>query len=60
MSCASSDADLLSESVPEDAKLKGQVLGQFNRMCPPHTVFTTNSSTLVPSQYAQSTARAAP
>lgn len=56
---AARDADLVSESVPEDPKLKGQVLGQFNTLCPPHTVFTTNSSTLVPSQYAEATGRPA-
>jgi 3-hydroxybutyryl-CoA dehydrogenase len=56
---AARDADLLSESVPEDPKLKGQVLGHFDRLCPPHTIFTTNSSTLVPSQYAEATGRPA-
>lgn len=54
---AAEDADLLSESVPEQPKLKGQVLGQFNELCPPHTIFTTNSSTLVPSQFAGATGR---
>jgi 3-hydroxybutyryl-CoA dehydrogenase len=56
---AARDADLLSESVPEDPKLKGQVLGRFDKLCPPHTIFTTNSSTLVPSQYAKATGRPA-
>jgi 3-hydroxybutyryl-CoA dehydrogenase len=56
---AARDADLVSESVPEDPKLKGQVLGQFNKLCPSHTIFTTNSSTLVPSQYAEATGRPA-
>ena len=56
---AARDADLLSESVPEDPKLKGQVLGHFDKLCPPHTIFTTNSSTLVPSQYAEATGRPA-
>lgn len=54
---AARNADLLSESILEDPKLKGQVLGQFNRLCPPRTIFTTNSSTLVPSQYAEATGR---
>jgi len=56
---AARDADLLSESVPEDPKLKGEVLGHFDKLCPPHTIFTTNSSTLVPSQYAEATGRPA-
>jgi 3-hydroxybutyryl-CoA dehydrogenase len=56
---AAREADLVSESIPEDPKLKGQVLGQFDKLCPPHTLFTTNSSTLVPSQYAEATGRPA-
>ncbi|MEJ2589617.1 MAG: 3-hydroxyacyl-CoA dehydrogenase [Deltaproteobacteria bacterium] len=49
--------DLLSESVPEDPDLKAKVFAQFNRICPPHTIFTTNTSTLVPSLYAEATGR---
>jgi 3-hydroxybutyryl-CoA dehydrogenase len=54
---AADEADLLSESLPERAKLKGQVLGQFNALCPERTIFTTNSSTLVPSQFAAASGR---
>lgn len=50
-------ADLVSESVPEDPQLKGQVFAQFNRLCPEHTIFTTNTSTLVPSMFAAATGR---
>ncbi len=50
-------ADLLSESVPEDPTLKGQVLAQFNRLCPAHTIFTTNTSMLLPSMFAEATGR---
>jgi 3-hydroxybutyryl-CoA dehydrogenase len=50
-------ADLVSESVPEDPQLKGKVLAQFNQLCPPHTIFTTNTSSLVPSMYADATGR---
>ncbi len=50
-------ADLLSESVPEDPKLKAKVFAQFNKICPPHTIFTTNTSTLAPSLYAEATGR---
>lgn len=52
-------ADLLSESVPEDPALKGQVLAQFNQLCPPHTIFTTNTSMLLPSMFAEATGRPA-
>jgi 3-hydroxybutyryl-CoA dehydrogenase len=50
-------ADLLSESVPEDPALKAKVFAQFHKVCPPHTIFTTNTSTLIPSMYAQATGR---
>jgi hypothetical protein len=49
---AATDADLLSEAVPEDPKLKGRVLAQFDALCPPRTIFATNTSTLLPSQFA--------
>ena len=54
---AAAEADLLSEAVPEDPKLKGSVLGEFNTLCPPRTIFMTNSSTLLPSQFAKATGR---
>ncbi|MDK2847985.1 MAG: 3-hydroxybutyryl-CoA dehydrogenase [Desulfuromonadales bacterium] len=54
---AAAEADLLSESVPEDPTLKGEVFAQFHRLCPSRTVFTTNTSLLVPSQFAKSTGR---
>jgi 3-hydroxybutyryl-CoA dehydrogenase len=51
------DADLLSESVIEDPDLKAKVFAQFHQICQPKTVFTTNTSTLLPSMYAQATGR---
>ncbi len=54
---AGKKADLISESVPEDPTLKQQVFSQFNEICPEHTIFTTNSSTLVPSMIAEATGR---
>jgi 3-hydroxybutyryl-CoA dehydrogenase len=54
---AAAEADLLSESVPEDPALKGQIFAQFNQLCPAHTLFTTNTSTLVPSMLAEATGR---
>lgn len=53
------DADLLSESVPEDLSLKAKVFGQFHQICQPKTVFTTNTSTLLPSMWADATGRPA-
>lgn len=54
---AGKEADLISESVPEEPTLKKQVFAQFNKICPGHTIFTTNSSTLVPSMIAAATGR---
>ncbi|MCD6292434.1 MAG: 3-hydroxyacyl-CoA dehydrogenase [Deltaproteobacteria bacterium] len=54
---AGRNADLISESVPEDPALKQQVFSQFDKICPEHTIFTTNSSTLIPSMIAGATGR---
>jgi len=54
---AAGDADLISESVPEDPVLKGKVFAQFNQLCPSRTIFTTNTSLLVPSVFAEATGR---
>ncbi|MFZ0380795.1 MAG: 3-hydroxyacyl-CoA dehydrogenase [Solirubrobacteraceae bacterium] len=58
LATAAQDADLLSEAVPEDPDLKGRVLARFNAACPPRTIFMTNTSTLVPSQFAKASGRA--
>lgn len=54
---AAADADIVSESVPEDPGVKGRVLGTFNELCPERAVFTTNTSTLLPSMFAAATGR---
>ena len=54
---AGEKADFVSESVPEDPKLKGRVFAQFNEICPPHAIFTTNTSSLIPSMFAEATGR---
>jgi 3-hydroxybutyryl-CoA dehydrogenase len=54
---AAANADLISEAVPEDPDLKGRVLAEFDALCPPRTIFMTNTSTLLPSQFAQATGR---
>lgn len=54
---AAQNADLLSEAVPEDPDLKGRVLANFNAACPPRTIFMTNTSTLLPSQFAKASGR---
>lgn len=54
---AAATADLVSESVPEDPVLKGRVFAELNAICPPRTIFTTNSSTLLPSMFAAASGR---
>jgi 3-hydroxybutyryl-CoA dehydrogenase len=54
---AAADADLINESVPEDPDLKKTVFSQLHALCPEHTIFTTNTSTLAPSSFAESTGR---
>ena len=50
-------ADILCEAIPEDPKLKGRVLAEFNAVCPGRTIFATNTSTLLPSQFADASGR---
>jgi len=54
---AAANADLVSESVTEDLELKRKVWAQFGELCPSDTIFTTNTSYLVPSLFAQETGR---
>ena len=51
------DADLISESVPEDLEIKKAFYSDISNLAPEKTIFTTNSSTLLPSQYAEETGR---
>ncbi|HKR99827.1 MAG TPA: 3-hydroxyacyl-CoA dehydrogenase NAD-binding domain-containing protein, partial [Candidatus Dormibacteraeota bacterium] len=56
-SSAAAEADLLSEAVPEDPKLKGRVFAEFDALCPSRTIFMTNTSSLLPSQFAKAAGR---
>jgi 3-hydroxybutyryl-CoA dehydrogenase len=51
------DADLTSESVPEDLAVKKQFYKDLAKVAPAKTVFTTNTSTLPPSLLAEETGR---
>jgi 3-hydroxybutyryl-CoA dehydrogenase len=46
------DADLISESVTEELTIKQKVWEQFGKLSPAKTIFTTNTSYLLPSQLA--------
>ena len=54
---AAAEADVVSESVPEDPVIKGQVFARLNELCPERTIFTTNTSELLPSMFAEATGR---
>lgn len=51
------DADLLIEAVPEDPAIKTEFYHKLAQVAPEKTIFATNSSTLLPSQFAEATGR---
>lgn len=51
------NADLVIEAVPEIPDVKTDVYQQLAKHLPQHTLIATNSSTLLPSQFAQATGR---
>lgn len=51
------DADLLVEAVPEDVSIKSDFYKKLRQVAPEKTVFATNTSTLLPSQFAELTGR---
>ena len=56
---AVADADIISESVTEELPLKRQVWAQFSALAPANTIFTTNTSYLLPSMLVDSVDRPA-
>lgn len=54
---AAQDVDLLIESIPEIPEQKTAVFSRFNTLCPEHTIFATNTSTLLPSMFSQISGR---
>lgn len=53
------DADLLIEAVPENPQIKIDFYQKLAKVAPEKTVFATNSSTLLPSTFANATGRPA-
>jgi 3-hydroxyacyl-CoA dehydrogenase len=47
---ATSDADLVSESVFESVDIKREVHAKLDQVCPPHTIITTNTSSIMVSE----------
>jgi len=54
---AAEDQDLVNESVTEDELVKNKVWQQFGRLCPERTLFTTNTSYMLPSMFASISGR---
>ena len=51
------NADLISESVTEDLEIKKEVWRNFGKLAPDKTIFTTNTSYLIPSMLAEDSGR---
>lgn len=51
------DADLLIEAVPENPQIKIDFYHKLAKVAPAKTIFASNSSTLLPSQFAHETGR---
>jgi 3-hydroxybutyryl-CoA dehydrogenase len=56
---AVTDADLVIEAIPEVARIKTAFYQELGKVAPEKTIFATNSSTLLPSQFAEATGRPA-
>lgn len=51
------NADLVIEAVPEVVQIKTEFYQKLGQVAPEKTIFATNSSTLLPSQFAKDTGR---
>jgi 3-hydroxyacyl-CoA dehydrogenase len=56
---AVANADLVIEAIPEVVHIKTDFYKHLGKVAPEKTVFATNSSTLLPSQFAEATGRPA-
>lgn len=54
---AVADADLVIEAIPEVVAIKTEFYTNLGKVAPEKTIFATNSSTLLPSQFADATGR---
>ncbi|GAA3345178.1 3-hydroxyacyl-CoA dehydrogenase [Lysinibacillus fusiformis] len=54
---AVADADLVIEAIPEVVQIKTEFYTSLGKVAPAKTIFATNSSTLLPSQFAEATGR---
>jgi 3-hydroxyacyl-CoA dehydrogenase len=56
---AIADADLMIEAVPENIEIKRSFYSELAKVAPEKTIFASNSSTMLPSQFAAFTGRPA-
>ena len=56
---ACKDADFINESVTEDLQIKKELWTKVGQLCPEKTIFTTNTSYLLPSMLAEDSGRPA-
>ena len=54
---AVADVDLVIEAIPEVPQIKTDFYKAIRKVAPEKTIFATNSSTLLPSQFAEATGR---
>ncbi|GIN42202.1 3-hydroxyacyl-CoA dehydrogenase [Heyndrickxia oleronia] len=59
LSKAVADADLVIEAIPEVVQIKTDFYNELGKVAPEKTIFATNSSTLLPSQFTDATGRPA-
>lgn len=52
-----SDADIVIEAILEDMKIKKEVFAELDKICKPHTIFASNTSSLSVTEIAASTKR---
>lgn len=50
-------SDLIIEAITEDLDLKNQIWSELDRLCPPHTIFASNTSSLTIAAMAAATTR---
>jgi 3-hydroxybutyryl-CoA dehydrogenase len=51
------DCDLVIEAVVEDLAVKNEMFGELDGLCPPHTIFASNTSSLTIAEMAAATGR---
>lgn len=51
------DCDLIIEAVFEDLSVKHEIFSQLNEVCPPHTIFASNTSTIAITEIAGGSGR---